>query len=208
MPTPEFWIVAGPNGAGKTTLVQAEPIRTILPHVTFLNPDDVAKQHLAALGVRSFSDAPEATLQEAFVVAADDVFARLNRVLEAGGATGVETVLSSDKYKPVVEVVRDRAGFLGLIYVWLESPELACARVARRMSRGGHDVRREKIISRWHRSLDNLPWFLKRVSRFWIYDNSNSDPEVPPKLVAVGGDGQLEFLSSVVPAAIERVLRS
>ena len=122
MPTPEFWIVAGPNGAGKTTLVQAEPIRTILPHVTFLNPDDVAEQHLAALGVCSFSDAPEATLHEAFVAAADEVFARLNRVLEAGGAAGVETVLSSDKYKPVVEVVRDRGGFVGLIYVWLDSP--------------------------------------------------------------------------------------
>ena len=40
MKFPELWIVAGPNGAGKTTAVQREPVNSILPGISFLNPDN------------------------------------------------------------------------------------------------------------------------------------------------------------------------
>jgi len=33
-------------------------------------------------------------------------------------------VLSSDKYRPLVNAVRDQGGFVGLIYVALATPEL------------------------------------------------------------------------------------
>ena len=53
---------------------------------------------------------------------------------------------------PHVELVRGQSGFVGLIYVTLASPELACARVARRVQAGGHDVPAEKVRTRWQRS--------------------------------------------------------
>jgi len=132
MPRAEFWIVAGPNGAGKTTVVQVHPIALLLPHVRFLNPDDIALELLTQQGWKRFADAPNSALQNAFLEAANLVEAELRARLSRGEAVGVETVLSSDKYRALVNVVLEQGGFVGLIYVALATPELACARVARR----------------------------------------------------------------------------
>lgn len=134
MRRPEFWIVAGANGAGKTTLVQAHPIRNVLPQVKFLNPDDHARALLRQHGYRGFSDAPPPALQKAFLEAANAVETELEASLRSGEAIGVETVLSSDKYQPRVGFVREPGGFVGLIYIALASPELACARVFQRQA--------------------------------------------------------------------------
>jgi predicted ABC-type ATPase len=193
---PELGIVAGPNGAGKTTLVQAQPIRRLLPHVTFFNPDDEALILLTRQGYHGFSDAPESVRRTAFLTAAEAVASLLNAALARGEAVGVETVLSSDKYRPVVDAVRAQHGFVGLIYVTLASPELACARVSRRVRAGGHDVPTDKIHSRWRRSLANLGGFAANASAFWVFDNSDENPAHPPLLVAEGGAGILTHLDT------------
>ena len=206
MGPPEFWIIAGPNGAGKSTFVQAEPLGRLLPHVRFLNPDDLARERLTAAGWRGFADAPAAEQRAAFLAAAEAVAAQTDFVLARGEAAGVETVLSTDKYRVAVERVRDAAGFVGLIYIGLATPQLACARVSRRAGEGGHAVPPEKIAARWHRSLAHLPWFAKRASAFWIFDNSNEDPVIPPLLAAHGADGHVNFLASSAPAWVRTAL--
>jgi len=200
--SPEFWIIAGPNGAGKTTLVQAHPIRALLPRVTFLNPDDLARERLLEQGFQGFAEAPAPILRETFLTAAQTVAAQLDAALDRGAAVGVETVLSTDKYRSGVERVRERGGFVGLIYVALASPELACARVARRVRAGGHDVPTEKVQARWHRSLANLGWFATQASAFWVFDNSSDDPGQPPLLVASGQGGTVDFLSVTANACL------
>ena len=204
----EFWIVAGPNGAGKTTLVQTQPIRDLLPHVRFLNPDDHARALLVQRGHRGFADAPAPILQQAFLDAANAVEGELQTALRRGEAVGVETVLSSGKYQPLVDLVRGRGGYVGLIYVALASPELACARVGRRVQAGGHDVPAAKIIARWRRSFANLAWFAAHASAFWVFDNSDENPEVPPRLMAAGQSGALDFLESSAGDALRTSLRS
>lgn len=196
MARPELWIVAGPNGAGKTTLVQAQPIRRLLPHVTFFNPDDEALILLTRQGYHGFSDAPEPVRRRAFLTAAEAVASLLNAALARVEAVGVETVLSSDKYRPIVDAIRAQQGFVGLIYVALASPELACARVAHRVRAGGHDVPTDKIHSRWQRSLANLGWFAANASAFWIFDNSDENPAHPPMLAAQGAAGMLTYLDA------------
>jgi predicted ABC-type ATPase len=208
MPQPELWIVAGANGAGKTTLVQTVPLQNLLRHVVFLNPDDIALSRLRRRGFHGFADAPEAVLMEAFRAAANGVLDGVAARLKAGQSVGVETVLGSGKYRPVVEASLRRNDFVGLIYIWLDSPETACARVERRVARGGHSVPHDKIVARWHRSLDNLAWFLLRVSRFWIYDNSDSDPDSAPKLLAVGGRGLSEFRARQISSRLALALPS
>jgi predicted ABC-type ATPase len=205
---PEFWIIAGPNGAGKTTLVQARPIRDLLPQVRFLNPDDHARALLMQRGHRGFGDAPAPALQQAFLDAANAVEHALQTALRRGEAVGVETVLSSGKYRSLVELVREQGGFVGLIYVALASPELACARVTRRVQAGGHDVPAEKVRARWQRSLTNLPWFAAHASAFWVFDNSDESPEVPPRLMAAGQSGTLAFLESSAGDALRTSLSS
>jgi len=192
---PEFWIVAGPNGAGKTTCVQKEPISNLLPAVRFLNPDDFTLTKLRATGYAGFADAPVDVQAKLFVESADEVLAETQAGIAAGEPVGVETVLSSSKYRPLVEEVRAADGFVGLIYVALSSPIIARERVATRVRRGGHGVPDEKVDQRWRRSLDCLGWFAERATAFWVVDNSDSDPSRPPELVAAGKTGSLEFLS-------------
>lgn len=132
----------------------------------------------------------------------------LQTALRRGEAIGVETVLSSGKYQPLVELVRGQGGFVGLIYVALASPDLACARVARRVQAGGHDVPAEKIRARWQRSLANLPWFAAHASAFWVFDNSDEHPEVLPRLMAAGRSAVMDFLESSAGEALRTSLSS
>ncbi len=208
MAQPELWIVSGPNGAGKSTLVQAHPIRDLLPQVRFLNPDDLARQLLRHRGQSGFAEASPEELQRAFLDAANAVQTELQTALQRGEAVGVETVLSSDKYKSLVEFTRGQGGFVGLIYVALASPELACARVARRVRAGGHGVPADKVASRWHRSVANLAWFASHASAFWVFDNSDESPDTPPRLVASGQMGVLDFLEAATITALGTSLGS
>lgn len=208
MPRPELWIVAGPNGAGKTTVVQAHPLGDLLPRVKFFNPDDVARYLLVQKGYTGFADSPEQIQHGAFLAAADTVAVELQTAVGRGEAVGVETVLSTGKYRALVDLVRGRNGFVGLIYVALASPELACARVARRVRAGGHDVPLDKIRARWRRSLTNLAWFVSHVSAFWVFDNSDENPDLAPQLIATGKGGFIEFQAPTISESLRDALSS
>jgi len=195
MDGPEFWLVAGPNGAGKTTCVQKEPISNILPAVSFHNPDDRALEKLRTRGYQGFADAPLDVQTGCFIEAADEVFAALEKAILQDGSVGVETVLSSEKYRPLVESEARKQGFVGLIYIALSSASLAKERVAARVQRGGHDIPEGKIEQRWNRSLKNLTWFAQKATAFWVIDNSDSNPANPPLLLALGKFGILEYLN-------------
>jgi predicted ABC-type ATPase len=195
MPAPELWIVAGPNGAGKTTAVQRRPIATLLTGVRFLNPDDRTLVKVLAAGFSDFANTPLDILNGLFIESANEVSAEIDGAIASGTPIGVETVLSSNKYQSPVEAVLERDGFFGLIYIALRDPGVAQERVAARVRRSGHGVPEEKIAQRWHRSLKCLPWFAKKSSAFWVYDNTDSNVDVPLKMVAVGQDGCLQYLA-------------
>lgn len=208
MPCPELWIVAGPNGAGKTTCVQREPISVLLPNVPFLNPDARTLVKLLALGYQGFHDAPLDAQTHLFFESANEVYFELENAVSANLAVGVETILSSDKYCPLVKAVRKKNGFVRLIYIALSSPSIAKERVAARVREGGHGIPAEKIEQRWHRSLDRLAWFTTQATAFWIIDNSDSNPANPPLLVATGKLGMLESLDETVFPELKVALSS
>jgi len=193
---PELWLIAGPNGAGKTTFAQRKPLGELIDGVRLLNPDDLTLQLLQSRGCSSFDDAEPELLRSTFIEAANRISDELTSRLQQNEKVAVETVLSSDKYKPAVEFVRQQHGFFGLIYVALRSPELACQRVARRHSEGGHDVPADKVTQRWSRSLNQLPWFACRADRLLVFDNSNEEASVPPQLLASGIQGRITVYDS------------
>lgn len=208
MSGPVFWIIAGPNGAGKTTLVQSGPISQVLADVTFLNPDDVTLAMLQRRGYRGWSDVPDDLLREVFIDAANEVFQQAETLLAAGTSVGVETVLSTHKYQPLVESLQRMEGQLGLVYVSLAAPSISQARIRHRVSRGGHDVPAEKLAERWRRSLENLEWYLRAAAEFWVFDNSDSKPDVEPPLLAYGQSGTVIYCTDdeIFPE-MESVLR-
>lgn len=190
---PRFWLIAGPNGAGKSTIVGSHGVSLgrLIRRVAFINPDEIARQFLIQRGFKGFHDAPLAVQKETFIEAALVVEKRVDEAIDRRKTIGVETVLSTAKYRPFVERVLKACGDFGLIYVALRTPKLATERVARRVASGGHDVPATKIAERWRRSLENLPWFLGRATYSFVFDNSNS-AELPPLLLARGHHGQFD----------------
>lgn len=190
--TSELWLIAGPNGAGKTTLSQRGPFAKNLKDCVFLNADDQTLQQIRQLGFEGFHDVPGLVLEANFRLAANAVFDELVERLNDGQSVCIETVLSTEKFKPVVEELRSSGGHFAMIYVGLKSPEVSADRIATRVRQGGHDVPTDRIAARWRRSIELLPWFAERANELFVYDNSASDRK-PHILIATGDEGRITF---------------
>lgn len=88
----------------------------------------------------------------------------------------IETTLSSLSYLRRAKAMQAEGWKCGMVYVWLNSPELAHQRVLARVARGGHDVPEEVIRRRYERSQNNLIPYLKICDKVFIFDNSGGAP--------------------------------
>jgi len=152
--TPQLVMLAGPNGAGKSTYYDAFLADSPLP---FLNADLFA----AETGVDSFE-------------AARVLDATRDRMIEDRLGFITETVFS-DPYGEKLAMLRKAsdAGFdVTLIYIGLANPELSARRVDQRIAHGGHDVPRDRLASRYERSLANLREAITFVPSVELFDNS------------------------------------
>jgi predicted ABC-type ATPase len=79
------------------------------------------------------------------VEAVQRIEAWLRASIEAHQSIGVETVLSTGKYRRLVLAAKKRGFEIRLVYVILQSAELNVQRVKMRVRKGGHDVPVDKI---------------------------------------------------------------
>ena len=166
---PVFLIVAGPNGSGKSSAYQDADIEAFGRSVWIINPDVLAGRIRDVEGVDLIAANLEAVRR---------IEAWLDASIRAHQTVGVETVLSTPKYRRLVEEAK-RLGFeVRLIYVLLDSVQRNVERVRLRVMKGGHAVPEDKIIGRHARSLDQLPWFLERADQAWLFDNSGATPRL------------------------------
>jgi predicted ABC-type ATPase len=97
----------------------------------------------------------------------------LRRKLLAGSLSFTFETVMSEPGK--VDLLRQAKG-LGfrtyLYFVSTEDPEINIARVRLRVSRGGHDVPKDKIVSRYHRSLDLVRDAIRHTDRAYFFDTS------------------------------------
>lgn len=167
---PELWIVAGPNGSGKSSAYTDVDIEEAAGRsVWIINPDLLTERIVGSEGL---------TLEDANKQAVIRIERWLEASIEAHQTVGVETVLSTGKYRRLVELSQRRGFRMRLIYVLLDRPERNIERVRLRTLKGGHDVPAEKIVARYWRSLEQLPWFLKHADEAMIYDNSGATPRL------------------------------
>jgi predicted ABC-type ATPase len=160
-------IVAGPNGSGKSSAYQDTDIEAFGRSVWIINPDLLAARIREVEGL----DQIEANLESV-----RRIEAWLEASIRAHQTGGVETVLSTPKYRRLVERARQLGFQIRLIYVLLDSPERNVERVRLRVQKGGHDVPADKVRERYARSLVQLPWFLEQADEAWLYDNSSAQP--------------------------------
>lgn len=132
-----------------------------------VNPD------LLAARIR---DAERMPLPEANLHAIQRIEAWLEASIRTHSSVGVETVLSTGKYRRLVEMAKGLGFEFWLLYVVLDTPERNLDRVRVRVRKGGHDVPADKVVQRYHRSLVQMPWFLTAADRAFLYDNSGAKP--------------------------------
>lgn len=170
MPTiepPLFVVIGGPNGSGKSSVYGGARIADELPSFWIVNPDLLAAR---------LREAERLSPLEANLQAVQRIEAWLEASLRTHSSVGVETVLSTAKYRRLVELAKSLGFEFRFLYVVLNSPELNVERVRLRVLKGGHDVPRDKILERWERSLREMPWFLAAADWAELYDNSGDGP--------------------------------
>jgi predicted ABC-type ATPase len=170
-PNPTAIVLAGINGAGKTTASRSLLANT-LKVMTFVNADVIAQ------GLSGFD--PDAAALRAGRI----MLEQLTELAAQRANFAFETTLAGRAYAGWVDSLRAAGYRIHLFYFWLNSPELAIARVATRVKKGGHHVPEATIRQRYERSIRNLfDLYMPVVTGWKVYDNSAEDR---PQLLAKG----------------------
>ncbi|HEX4028577.1 MAG TPA: AAA family ATPase [Rhizomicrobium sp.] len=156
---PRLWIVAGPNGSGKSTLYGRTDIKDFGRSVWIINPD-ILTSHIAKR--------ERINLHKANIETLNRIKKWLNISIRTYKTIGVETVLSTSKYRSLVEHAKAHGFEIRLLYVTLRTAGLNIKRVKSRVRKGGHGVPIKKILERRERSFRQLPWFLDQAD-FALY---------------------------------------
>ena len=151
---PMVLVLAGPNGSGKSTITKYFEIQG-----TYTNADDV----VASTGI----DNKEA---------AEYVDKKRYETIEKKEDFTFETVLSSEYKLDILKKAKEEGYFIKCVFVLTSSPQINVARVEVRVIDGGHDVDREKIISRYYKSLNNIKRLMEICDILHVYDNTGKEP--------------------------------
>lgn len=90
-----------------------------------------------------------------------------------------------------------------LYYVATDDPLINVSRVRYRVRMGGHSVPEDKIVSRYHRSLDLLIQAIQSTNRSYIFDNSTHEHIF---LAEITNGNLLEIKTDKIPAWFTKAL--
>lgn len=157
---PQLFILGGPNGAGKTTSARA-----LLPERLgcgeFVNADAIASGlsplHPERMAIR----------------AGRLMLERLDELVAARESFVYESTLSTRSFAPFLRRCREVGYEIGVLFVWLDTPEMALERVEFRVRSGGHRVPADDVRRRYYRSRRNLlELYLPLMDNWTVCDNS------------------------------------
>lgn len=112
-----------------------------------------------------------------------------------------ETVMSAPDKVRLLEKSRSFGYRNYLYFVATDNPEINISRVKYRVKIGGHDVPKDKITTRYFRSLDLLWEAVTFTNRAYIFDNSGSELQL---LAEITDAEQLEIKTDFVPLWFEK----
>ena len=161
-----IYVIAGPNGVGKTTASQS-----LLPELLdcneFVNADEIAK------ALSPFK--PESVALEAGRI----MLSRINHLMKNGQTFAFETTLATKSYKNLLLKAKELGFETFLIFIYLNSDELAIQRVKTRVIEDGHNIPEETIKRRYSNGLKNFFSIYQKIVEEWIFiDNSENDPKI------------------------------
>ena len=125
------------------------------------------------------------------------------KLLEQKVSFTFETVMSHPNKVELLEQAQ-RAGYRTYLYfIATDDPEINISRVRNRVKLGGHSVPEDRIVPRYHRSLDLLMDAIRRANRAYVFDNSG-DNKKHTWLAEITDGRVLELKSAQIPAWFKR----
>ena len=172
---PRLYILCGCNGAGKTTASY-----TMLPELLdcreFVNSDEFAK---------SLSPFDPST---ASVSASRYMIMRIQYLLNLGSDFSIETTLATRTLVSILKDAREKGYTITLLYLWVQSPDIAIKRVRDRVEHGGHNIPDDVLRRRYRMGLKYLfNTYMPLCDRWIIMDNTGKRLA----MIAEGSSGRL-----------------
>ena len=170
-------VFAGANGSGKSTIIRKILSAGKCPG-DFICPDNLVdpnhKDNITAY-LNAMNKAEQ--LREAALI--------------NGVSFSFETVLSTYDKVDFIKRAKSKGYAIQIYYVLTESVEVNIKRVETRVAQGGHDVPRDKIISRYDKAMNLMPEVLRLADIAVIYDNTGVSPQI--LMLYGGGKMQAQF---------------
>lgn len=187
---PRLFIISGCNGAGKTTASY-----TLLPEMLecrqYVNSDEFAK------GLAPFD--PESVSVQASRL----MLMRIRYLFSKKEDFSIETTLATRSLLKMIREAQAEGYFVTLMYFWLNSPDLAVARVKARVEAGGHNIPEETVRRRYR---VGIKYFFRDYAplcdRWILADNS----QVPFRVIAEGYKDDVTVIKD--EATFHRILES
>jgi predicted ABC-type ATPase len=155
-------ILGGPNGAGKTTAA-----RVLLPSRVrlnaYINADEIARR----ISPRN----PDAVALQA----GRSMLGQIENLIASESSFAFETTCAGRSYIKLLQSCKQTGWRVSLIFLWVPSPDYSVARVARRISQGGHAIPEDTIRRRYRVGLWNMRHlYLPLADEATIYDNRDN----------------------------------
>jgi predicted ABC-type ATPase len=158
----EVIVIGGPNGAGKTTIA-TDLLPRRLQVIEFVNADEIAR------GLSPFN------ADNTAVAAARLMLDRIEFLIESDQSFSFETTCAGRGHIRTLRRCRAAGYLLTLLFLWLPSPEMALARVARRVAAGGHRIPDNVVRRRYASGIRNMRrLYFPFVDTALVYDNSDA----------------------------------
>ncbi len=137
----------------------------------FLQCNDFVNADTIASGLSAFN--PNSVSMEAGRL----MLKRIHSLVDEKKDFAFETTLASRTFVPIIKDAKEKGYTFHLLFLWLNSPELAIERVRKRMSVGGHFVAEDIIRRRYESGRQNFNTLYCPLANTWIaFDNSEEFP--------------------------------
>ena len=182
-------MLAGPNGAGKTTYYQRK-IEPVLK-LEFVNADLIARVQWGAEAESHAYDAARIARE------------KHQELIQEHRSFVAETVFSHPSKVDLIRAAKEHGYVVWLTFIFLESDDLAVARVRDRVEQGGHNVPVEKIRDHYGRLPEMVKEAIRLADKTFVVDNSYVGRAL--RDVLVFDRGHLMYRTADLPGWTRRV---
>ncbi|MDR0984462.1 MAG: zeta toxin family protein [Ruminococcus sp.] len=163
----EIYIFAGPNGSGKSTVLKDFKNKKSIPD-KYICPDLIVPKDKRN-DKNEYLKAMQTCEQERYDCIKHEI------------SFCFETVFSNPEKIDFIKYAQEHGYKVTTIYIVTSDPAINIERVAKRVSEDGHNVPKDKIVSRYYRCMELMDEVVEISDAAYVYDTS--DPNYKPKIL-------------------------